>query len=190
VELSAKNKLYLYKIAVEEYRFEVRLGWDRTTYFLGLNAAILTVATGLLKLENPAIVYLFIALLFMFGVATSVAGARSILRAHEYYRNTIVKKTGIEEHLGLSASLPGLHESFNLAIGTTTGQSERLQILNDPKAWVDRPLRKRSITFFVNLVLYAMAGVNGIGVVMALFLLFQKATSVIPIATEHIRPLF
>lgn len=29
--------LDLYKIALEEYRFEVRLGWDRTTYFLVLN---------------------------------------------------------------------------------------------------------------------------------------------------------
>jgi hypothetical protein len=60
--LSSETLLDLYKIALDEYRFEVRLGWDRTTYFLVLNSAILTVATGLLKLQDPPAVYLFIGL--------------------------------------------------------------------------------------------------------------------------------
>jgi hypothetical protein len=188
--LSTKNKLYLYKIAVDEYRFEVRLGWDRTTYFLGLNTAILTVATGLLKLDNPPVVYLFIAMLFLFGLTTSIVGAWSISKAHEYYRKTIVKKTAIEEHLGLSASLPSLHDSFNLAIGTTGGQTERLKILTDPEGWVDRPLRKSSITFFVCMVLWGMAIVNGIGAVTTSILLHQKWNSIVPITTEHVRPFF
>lgn len=31
----------LYKVAVEEYRFQVDLNWKRTQYFLALNVAIL-----------------------------------------------------------------------------------------------------------------------------------------------------
>jgi len=94
VEPLAPDKLLdLYKIAIDEYRFEVRLGWDRTTYFLVLNSAILSVATGLLKLDNPLVVYLFIALLFAFGVGTSLIGSMSITKAHEYYRRAVVKKT-------------------------------------------------------------------------------------------------
>jgi hypothetical protein len=36
--MSQERLLDLYRIALEEYRFEVRLGWDRTTYFLILNS--------------------------------------------------------------------------------------------------------------------------------------------------------
>jgi hypothetical protein len=105
--------LDLYKIALDEYRFEVRLGWDRTTYFLVLNSAILTVATGLLKLQNPPAVYLFIAVLFTLGFATSLIGAMSITKGHEYYRRTIVTKTLIEKRLGLTNALPGMDTSLS-----------------------------------------------------------------------------
>jgi hypothetical protein len=188
--LSKKNKLNLYKIAIEEYRFEVRLGWDRTTYFLGLNTAILTVSTGLLKLDNPPIVYFFIAVLFLFGGTTSIAGAWSIRKAHEYYRKTIVKKTVIEEHLGLNSPLQDLHSSSNFAVGTTTGQTERMKILQDPQGWIVRPLRKSSVTFFVCIVLWVMAAVNVFGVVVAATLLYRNWTGIAPIITEHLRPLF
>jgi hypothetical protein len=43
--LTPERLLDLYRLALDEYRFEVRLGWDRTTYFLVLNSGILTVAT-------------------------------------------------------------------------------------------------------------------------------------------------
>ena len=185
---SKKNKINLYKIAIEEYRFEVRLGWDRTKYFLGLNTAILTVSTGLLKLDNSPIVYFFIALLFLFGATSSIAGAWSIRKAHEYYRNTIVKKTVIEEHLGLNNPLPDLHISSNFAIGTTAGQSERISILQDPQGWIDRPLRKSSVTFFVCIVLWAMAAVNTFGVAVVVILLIKNWTAVAPVVTEHLRP--
>jgi hypothetical protein len=177
----------LYKIAIEEYRFEVRLGWDRANYFLVLNSAILAVATGLLKAENPPVVYIFISLLFFFGATTSIAGALSIAKAHEYYRKTIVKKTVIEECLGLNNGLPEMHESFNLAIGTTRGQNDRMMILNDPEKWVARPQRKSSITFLLTVILWTMAAVNGIGIGASVFLMHQKLTSVSSTSPELLR---
>jgi hypothetical protein len=177
----------LYKIAIEEYRFAVRLGWDRTNYFLILNSAIFAVATGLLKLDNPPVVYLFISLIFLFGLTTSIAGARSVAKAHEYYRRTIVKKTAIEEHLGLNSALPGMHESFNLAVGTTSGQNDRVQILNEPGKWVARPQRKKSITFMLTVILWAMAVVDGIGVVTGVLLMHQKSTSITSTSPDQLR---
>lgn len=47
--LSSDLLLSLYKIAVEEYRFEVTLNWDRTAYYLTLNSGLVAVAAGLLK---------------------------------------------------------------------------------------------------------------------------------------------
>ncbi len=181
----------LYKIAVEEYRFEVRLGWDRANYFLVLNSAILAVATGLLKADNPPFVYVFVSLLFFFGATTSIAGALSIAKAHEYYRKTIVKKTAIEERLGLNNALPEMHESFNLAIGTTRGQNDRMLILNDPEKWMARPQRKNSITFLITVILWMMAVVNGIGIGAGFFFMHQKSTFTTTTSPEPLqRPFF
>jgi hypothetical protein len=173
--LPPETLLELYKIALDEYRFEVRLGWDRTTYFLVLNSAILTVATGLLKLNNPPAVYLFIALLFSLGCATSIIGSISITRNHEYYRRTVVKKTLIESRLGLTDSIPGMHASLNLAIGTTTGQVDHLRILNDPGRWVARRLRKSAITYWLRGILITLAAVDVIGAVNAVFMMIYAS---------------
>lgn len=128
-------------------------GWDRTAYFLILNSAILTVATGLLKLDHPPIVYLFVAPIFAFGALSSIAGVFSIEKSHEYYRRTIVKKTAIEEQLGLSTSLPGRHSSLSLAIGTTTGHNDRVNILSDPEKWVSRRRCHGAISSFFGYIL-------------------------------------
>jgi hypothetical protein len=37
-------------------------------YYMVFNSAIVSVATGLLKLDNPRVVYVFIAGIFLFGV--------------------------------------------------------------------------------------------------------------------------
>ncbi len=176
--------LDLYKIALDEYRFEVRLGWDRTTYFLILNSAILTIATGLLKLDDPPIVYGLIALLFLFGVAISSIGSRSITKAHEYYRRTVVKKTLIEELLGLSGQVPE-HQTLNLAIGTTAGQNERIQILGDPETWVNRKHRRTAITFWLRWILRGMAAVDAVGAVTAAVMLYQRLTAPIVAPPPH-----
>ena len=170
--------LDLYKVALEEYRFEVRLGWDRTTYFLVLSSAILSVATGLLKLDGPPVVYAFISLLFGFGLGTSLIGALSITKAHEYYRRTVIKKTVIEERLGLNNPLPDVHQSLNLAVGTTRGQNERMKILLDPEGWLDRPHRKSTITFWLRWILRGMALVDGAGACTAAVMCYQKWTHI------------
>lgn len=186
VEPLARDKLLdLYRIAIEEYRFEVRLGWDRTTYFLVLNSAILSVATGLLKLDNPPFVYLFISLLFAFGCGTSLIGSMSITKAHEYYRRAVVKKTVIEQMLGLTNFLPDMHQSLNLAVGTTRGQIDHLRILDDPETWIARPHRRSAITFWLRWVLRGMAIVDFIGFLAALVIFYQNLTSVKSISPPH-----
>jgi hypothetical protein len=164
----------LYKIAIDEYRFEVRLGWDRITYFLILNSGVLSVATGLLMLDDSSVVCGFVALLFGFGIATSLAGVRSIAKSHEYYRRTIVKKTAIEEYLGLNDSLPGMHPSLNLTIGTTSGQNDRASILKDPENWISRPHRRGAISTFFRWIFMGMAVVDLVGCGAAIGLFFVK----------------
>ena len=66
--LSTDQLIELYRIAVDEYRFEVKLNWDRTMYYMVFNSAIISIATGLLKLDNPPIVYLFVGAIFFLGL--------------------------------------------------------------------------------------------------------------------------
>jgi hypothetical protein len=169
--------LDLYKIALDEYRFVVRLGWDRTTYFLVLNSAILTVATGLLKLQNPPAVYFFIALLFLLGCGTSTIGAMSITQGHEYYRRTVVTKTLIEKRLRLTDPVPDGHPSLSLAIATTKGQGDHMSILNDPELWIARGLRSASITYRLRVVLVGLAVVDVIGALTSISMMIYNLGS-------------
>jgi hypothetical protein len=66
--LSKEQLLELYKIAIEEYRFEVKLNWDRTVYYLTLNSGLIAIATGILKLDNPGPVNALVAALFLMGL--------------------------------------------------------------------------------------------------------------------------
>lgn len=175
--LSQDRFFDLYRIALDEYRFEVRLGWDRTTYFLILNSAILAAATGLLKLDNPPAVYLFIALLFALGCAISAIGAKAISKNHEYYRRTIVKKTVIENLLGLNDPIPGMTPSHSLAVGTTTGQNDHIQILTNPDDWVSRKLRRSAITYWLRAILIAVAVVDLIGSITSALMMVSALSS-------------
>lgn len=167
----------LYRLALDEYRFEVRLGWDRTTYFLALNSAILGVATGLLKLDNPPAVYLFIALLFILGVGTSTIGSISIKRNHEYYRRTIVKKTLFENRLGLTDAIADMNPSLNFSIGTTPGQGGYLRILEDPEKYVFGKLKPHSITFWLRGIFVALAFVDLIGAASSILMMIYGSHS-------------
>src|SRR4051794_14960247 len=57
-----------YKIAIDEYRYNVRLNWDRTQYFLTLNLAIVAAATGLVKAGQTSAEYMLIGCIFVCGL--------------------------------------------------------------------------------------------------------------------------
>ena len=52
-----RDELYdLYRLAIEEYRFNVKLSWDRTRFFVGLNAVLVTAASAVMRfIDAPAI---------------------------------------------------------------------------------------------------------------------------------------
>ena len=128
----AQTLLELYKIAVEEYRFEVRLGWDRMKYFLVFNSAVVSLGTGLLKLKIDASrpIDVLVGLVFIVGFFTSIIGIYAVRKGHHYYRRTIFKKTLIEDLMGLWDPIEGYPSGeVNLAVATTKGQGDRDEIL-------------------------------------------------------------
>jgi hypothetical protein len=93
----------------------------------------------------------------------------TILKGHKYYRNTIVKKTILEDQLGLTRPLDGYGAIQTLAVGTTVGQSEHLQILHNTKIWLGRPHRRTSITWWISAILLLFCLANGAGVAGAIY---------------------
>jgi hypothetical protein len=87
-------------------------------------------------------------------MCVSAIGIKTILTGHRYYRHTIVKKTVLEDQLGLSKPLESYAAKPTLAVGTTVGQNEHLQILNNTQDWLKRPHRISSITSWIIAILF------------------------------------
>jgi hypothetical protein len=172
----------LYKIALEEYRFEVKLNNDRTFRFLVLNAAALSVGTGLLKTNGLPASNIFVVLLFFAGAMTSVLGIRAIKKGHEYYRRAIYKKTLIETRLGLhhpldDLKLAGVNTEYpgaTLAIATTVGQSEINEILQHPESWIKRPLRTGTIMQAGVAVLWLLLAANILAAILSMLVVWRE----------------
>jgi hypothetical protein len=100
----------LYKISVEEYRFQVQLNWDRAKYLLGFNTAVIAAGTGLVKLTGKAADVLLVGL-FAVGLAAAVLSAAAVYLQHGYYRSTRNRMLEIGERLNIQT----------IAIATTPG---------------------------------------------------------------------
>jgi hypothetical protein len=161
---STRQLIRLYRIAIEEYRFEVRLNWDRTTYHLILNTGLVSIATGLLKVGSAPVVNLFVAAVFLVGFCASLVGIKAIVQGHKYYRHTIVKKTLLEDLIGLAVPAQDYPLRHTLAVGTTHGHADHLQILHNTDAWLKRGVQARSITFWIIGILVLLSLMNLAGV--------------------------
>jgi len=171
----------LYKIALDEYRFEVQLNNDRSFRFLVFNAAALSVGTGLLKTTGVPASNIFVVLLFLAGAMTSWLGIRAIKKGHEYYRRAIYKKTLIETRLGLHHPINDLALGVNteypgatLAIATTVGQSEINEILQHPESWIKRPLRPGTIVQAGVAVLWLLLAANIFAAILSILVVFRQ----------------
>lgn len=69
----------LYRIAVEEYRWQAGLNWTRTQYLLGLNVLILVAGTTFVR---PVLAVATLS----FGAVAAVLSAGAVRTQHGYYR--------------------------------------------------------------------------------------------------------
>jgi hypothetical protein len=175
--LSPEQLFELYKIALDEYRFQVKLNWDRTTFHLSLNSGLIAISTGLLKIGSASPVTLAVAGVFFMGMCVSAIGVVTVLKGHEYYRNTIVKKTLLEDLLGLTKPLENYPGKPTLAVGTTIGQNEHLQILNNTQEWLKRPQRLTSITPWIVVILGLFFLANAMGIFVSVWLYWHQVVA-------------
>ena len=145
-EIKREELLDLHRTLVDEYRFQIKLNSDRTQIYLALNAAIITAGTGLFKLGGPN-TRTFVAAIFLVGAFVARIAVRAVRQGHSYYRAIIYKKTLIEDLLGRHRRIDGYsYEGATLALETTAGMADEHEILDDPKTWLARPLRRDTIS--------------------------------------------
>lgn len=177
-EFSREQLFDLYRIAIDEYRFEVRLNWDRSMYYVTFNTAIVATGTGLLKIGTSGIVSLFVAGIFLIGLVSSFVGVLAIRKGHEYYHRSIFKKTLLEDVLGLNTPIKeDPRHTTTLAVGTTRGQSATLQILHDPDWATTGLLRRGSIVFYIAFVLALLAIGDLAGIIAAVKIFLSPPTT-------------
>jgi hypothetical protein len=153
--------LDLYKLVLDEYRFQVQLNWDRTKFFLTLNLSLLGVTATLLKVDR--IGALAALALFFLGFTAAIAGNRSLIKGHEYYRNISLRKAELEQKLGFT----------NPEISSTAGQKEAQSYLGKIENWVSRPLRSGSITIWLSRIFFMITLLNFLGILMSIYLSFS-----------------
>jgi hypothetical protein len=136
--------LELYKIAIEEYRFQVTLNWNRTQYYLALNVGILGVATGILQVAKNGIIYLVSGMYFAGMICCLLSLAASHVQ-QGYYRTTRDHKAILESKLNLGT----------LSLSTTPGMGSTLRRLG-------------KVTTFNNVVVSILAATDLVGFIVVL----------------------
>lgn len=114
----------MYRVAVEEYRFQVDLNWKRTQYFLALNVAILSVGVGLVKLQGQDTRILVLGIFFIGCVSASLS-VFATRTQHLYYRTARDRMQRWEELLQVPAPV----------IRTTPGMSDQKRTV---RQWLGR----------------------------------------------------
>src|SRR5262249_28705006 len=99
----------------------------------------------------------------------------TVSTGHDYYRRTIIKKTLLEDRLGLNKPFDGYDTRLTPAISTTTSQDEQFQILQNTEEWLKRPLRG-SITGLIVFILVLFCAANALGILGSLWLYGHSAT--------------
>jgi hypothetical protein len=111
VEASREELLDLYKVAVDEYRFQVNLNWERSKYFLAFNTAVIGVGTGLVKVGDASLATPLLVGVFAVGLVAAALSALAVNLQHAYYRTTRDRMLALANQLDIQAwgvaSTPG-----------------------------------------------------------------------------------
>lgn len=109
----------LYRMAIEDDRYQVQLNWDRLKFFLVLNASILAAAVGLFRASAGWTGRSLVAILLGVGAVSALLGFRASRAGKLYHRSAILKKTLLERRLGLLEPVEGVSgDEAILALGS------------------------------------------------------------------------
>lgn len=123
-ELAEPKYEDLYKIAVDEYRFNVNLGWDRQKFFVTLNLLVAGAVPGILKLSESNPLNQVAGAVLLLGCGSCLLGIYVVWKGHTYYQNSRQHLQALERRLGLSAQGLGLATTEGMRRGHLAGEAE------------------------------------------------------------------
>jgi len=95
--------LELYRVAVDEYRFQTTFNWSRAQYWMVFNSGILIAGTALLTVPGRSF---YPVVVFLVGAVAALLSMRAVQVAHNrYYRAARGRVKRFEELLDLPADL-------------------------------------------------------------------------------------
>lgn len=86
----------VYKVAVEEYRFQATFNWSRTQYMLVFNTAVLAAAAAVASRPGHSA-----ALIFLLGVVACILSVLIVRTQQGYYRAARDRMRRVEEAVGI-----------------------------------------------------------------------------------------
>jgi hypothetical protein len=128
----------VYKVAVEEYRFQAQFNWSRTQYLLAFNAAIFAAAAAVASRPGHSA-----AGVFALGAVAATMSMFVVHTQHDYYR-------AVRDHMSRVERDYGLPQDQRLDTTTALGHRKRLA----------------SVTQVVYLLLAALVVSNTIGTIL------------------------
>jgi len=114
-----------YKIAVEEYRFQVRLNWDRNRFFLLGSMTGISAAIALIRIPNQTTAAILVPVLFLLGTCLAILGLSAQRVGKEYYRRTIDSLNFIVDQINIEGTKRSSTFVSVPKILTTKGMAER-----------------------------------------------------------------
>ena len=120
-QASRSELIRLYEIAVEEYRFQVQLNWNRAQYLLGFNTAVIAAGAALIKLNGSKKADPLIAGIFVVGLVTAIMSTSATYMQHGYYRSARDRMRALGERLVLGeaavTTTPGMRGALPRRLG-------------------------------------------------------------------------
>lgn len=108
----------LYRVAVEEYRFQAQFNWSRVQYLLAFNAAILATSVGLTSTAGA-----YASLLYVLGAIAASLTLLVVRAQHDYYRAARDRMRRFEEQFRI-------HDRVQIDTTSTLGDRSRIVSVN------------------------------------------------------------
>ena len=164
-EDNLKVLLELYKVSVDEYRFQVNLNWDRNKFYVLLNSGLITATCGLLRLPEFQFAEFLTAPLFFLGLLTSWLGYKTLIKGIEYRRRTVIKKAHIEDKLRKYSDI--------IPADTTQGMKEAktFKSTSDFDDYLTKFPRIGTINYFLATLFVLLMALNAVAL---LYLIYQS----------------
>lgn len=161
--------LELYKVILDEYRFQVNLNWERNKFYVLLNSGLITATCGLLRIPGFKFAEFLTLPLFALGLLCSWIGLVTLLKGVEYRRRIVYRKGQLERDYSWSGSPTmnnravekQLADTLNIpTIDTTKGMREVPDL--DLDEYLKRPPRLGTISSYLAVLFVLLMVLNAI----------------------------